>query len=98
MKRSQNVFFRPPAIHPRGIFDIFKSIIIRVPDYLEKKQICKSIGLAPSLQNCQTGQKFTKAKRVDEVSVKYEGENYSFSIHGEYCRPADKKSLHAIRG
>lgn len=83
MKRSQNVFFRPPAMHPRGIFDIFKSIIIRVPDYLEKKQICKGIDLAPSLQNCQTGQKFTKAKRADQASVKHEGENYSFFIHRE---------------
>jgi hypothetical protein len=90
MKRSQKVFFRPPAIHPRGIFDSCKSAITGVSECLEKKRTCQGIDLAPSLQNCQTGQKFTKMKGTDEVSVKYEGEYYSFSIHGEYCHPADK--------
>jgi len=90
-EKSQNVFFIPPAIHPAGIFDNFKAFIIRVSACLERKRTCKGINRASALQSLQTNQKFTTAKGTDEVSVKYEGEDYNFSIHGEYCRRADKK-------
>ncbi|MGE5855324.1 MAG: hypothetical protein ACM34C_02080 [Syntrophaceae bacterium] len=85
MKRSQPLPFRPKAIHPVGFCCGLKAFIMAFAARRAGKRTAREIDGQPAPQYGGLD-KNTADRMRNEVSATYEGLQYEFSIHGQYCR------------
>ena len=85
MKRSQPLPFRPKAIHPVGFCGGVKAFIMTLAARRAGRRAVRAIDGQPAQQYGGMDKK-TADRMRNEVSATYEGLQYEFSIHGQYCR------------
>jgi len=85
MKRSQPLPYRPKAIHPVGLFGGVKAFILDLAARRAGRRAVRAIDGQPAPQYGGMDPK-TADRMRNEVTATYEGLQYSFSIHGQYCR------------
>jgi hypothetical protein len=84
MKRSQPLPYRPKAIHPVGLFGGVKAFIMVLAARRAGTRAVRAIDGQPPPQEGGMDQKIVDPMR-NEVCATYEGLQYVFSIHGEFC-------------
>ncbi len=85
MKRSQPLPFRSKAIHPVGFCGGLKAFIMVFAARRAGARAVREIDRMPAPQYSGLD-KNTADRMRNEVSATYEGLQYEFSIHGQYCR------------